>query len=244
MMLDRDIVAVSAASVYRVLKQAGLLGRRNCKKSKKGQGFTQPTHAHEHWHIDVSYINIAGTFFYFASIIDGYSRAIVEWKIGPEMLKEDIQILVLKARERHPGVTPRIISDNGPQFIALDFKMLLRMLGMSHARTSFFYPQSNGKIERFHKTFKIECIRPGVPLTLEDAIRIITHWILHYNTVRLHSAIGYVAPMDKMAGRDGEIRDQRGRKMAAARDRRKQLRQDARASELAKAGAGTTTTMA
>src|SRR5581483_11169330 len=62
MMLDADIVAVSPASVWRVLSRAGLLRKWNQKPSKKGTGFEQPPQSHQHWHIDVSYINIAGTF--------------------------------------------------------------------------------------------------------------------------------------------------------------------------------------
>ena len=79
MMLDQDIVAVSPSSVYRVLMAAGLLKRWNGKKSKKGTGFVQPLKPHEHWHIDISYINICGTFYYLCSLLDGYSRYIVHY---------------------------------------------------------------------------------------------------------------------------------------------------------------------
>jgi putative transposase len=71
MMLDRDIVAVSPASTYRVLSKAGLLQRWNTKPSSKGRGFVQPLQPHEHWHVDISYLNVAGTFFYLCSILDG-----------------------------------------------------------------------------------------------------------------------------------------------------------------------------
>ncbi len=83
----------------------------------------------------------------------------------------------------------------------------------------------NGKLERFHKTIKTECIRPGVPLSLDDARRIVEKYIEHYNTVRLHSAIGYVAPADKLNGRDLEIFKERDRKLEEARELRKQKRQ-------------------
>lgn len=96
---------------------------------------------------------------------------------------------------------------------------------MTHVRTSPFYPQSNGKLERFHKTIKEECIRPGVPLSLDDARRIVGKYIEHYNRVRLHSAIGYIAPADKLNGRDKEIFKERDRKLEDARELRKQKRQ-------------------
>ena len=88
---------------------------------------------------------------------------------------------------------------------------------MTHVRTSPFYPQSNGKLERFHKTIKTEYIRQGVPLPLDDARRIVERYIGHFNTVRLHSAIGYVTPADKLNGRDQEIFKERDRKFEAAR---------------------------
>ena len=72
MMLDADVVAVSPASVWRVLQQAGLLWRWKGKPSGKGTGFEQPPQPHQHWHIDVSYINVSGTFYYLCSILDGY----------------------------------------------------------------------------------------------------------------------------------------------------------------------------
>jgi transposase InsO family protein len=90
---------------------------------------------------------------------------------------------------RKDAAKPRIISDNGPQFIARDFKEFIRISGMTHVRTSPYYPQSNGKIERWHKSLKGECIRPGTPLTKEDARQLIEKYVDHYNTVRLHSAL-------------------------------------------------------
>ena len=125
----------------------------------------------------------------------------------------------------YPDARPRIISDNGPQFIAKDFKEFIRIAGMTHVKTSPYYPQSNGKIERWHKTIKGECIRVLVPLSLDDARRIVTEYVAHYNNVRLHSAIGYVTPKDKLDGRDQEIHAARDRKLAAARESRKQQRQ-------------------
>jgi hypothetical protein len=163
MMLDQDIVAVSPASVWRVLKQAGLLSRGKGKSSRKGTGFEQPREPHQH---------------------------------------------------------------NGPQFIARDFKEFIRISGMTHVRTSPFYPQSNGKIERWHESLKRECIRPLTPLTLEDARRLIQTYVDHYNTVRLHSAIGYVTPQDMLAGRQAEIHAARDRKLEQARSQRQLRRQE------------------
>jgi putative transposase len=224
MMLDADVVACSPSSVYRVLKNAGLLASSSSVPTKKGTGFVQPLLPHEHWHVDVSYLNIAGTFYFLCSILDGCSRYIVHSEIREKMEESDIETIIQRGREAHPGATPRIITDNGPQFIAKDFKEFIRIAGMTHVKTSPYYPQSNGKIERWHKTIKGDCIRTQVPLSLDDARRLVTNYILHYNTVRLHSAIGYVTPQAKLEGRDKAIHEARDRKLADAREQRQKLR--------------------
>ena len=100
MMLDADVVAVSPSSVWRVLGQAGLLSRWKGKPSRKGTGFEQPPQPHQHWHIDVSYINVSGTFYYLCSILDGYSRSIVQWDLRESMTEAEIEvILATSARE-------------------------------------------------------------------------------------------------------------------------------------------------
>jgi putative transposase len=227
MMLDADVVAVSPSSVWRVLGQAGLLKKWNGKESRKGTGFEQPLKPQQHWHVDVSYINICGTFYYLCSVLDGYSRFIVHWDLRQSMTEADIEIILQSAKEKYPDAKPRIISDNGPQFIARDFKEFIRISGMTHVRTSPYYPQSNGKLERWHQSIKRECIRPGTPLTLDEARRLIAQYVDHYNTVRLHSAIGFVAPSDMLAGRQTEIHAVRDRKLEQARQQRQLRRQQA-----------------
>lgn len=225
MMMDADLVAVSPSSVYRVLSQAGVLRRWEVKPSKKGKGFVQPLSAHAHWHIDVSYLNLSGTFYYLCSILDGYSRYIVHHEIREQMTEQDVEIIVQRALEAFPERRPCIISDNGPQFVAKDFKAFIRVKGMDHVRTSPYYPQSNGKLERWHKSLKSECIRPKTPLNLEEAQRLVSAYVDDYNQHRLHSAIGYVTPADKLAGKAPEILASRERKLAHARQRRAENRQ-------------------
>ena len=199
-----------------MLHQAGRLAPWKRRPSTKGTGFQQPLQPHEHWHVDVSYINILGTFYYLCSLLDGYSRSIVHWEIRESMTEPDVEIVIARAKEKFPDVRPRIISDNGPPFIARDFKEFIRISGMTHVKTSPYYPQSNGKIERWHQSLKSECIRPGMPLSLDDARRLVVRYVQHYNTVRLHSAIGYVTPHDMLAGRQQQIFAERDRKLEAA----------------------------
>jgi transposase InsO family protein len=242
MMIDADVAACSAASVYRVLKTAGLLAGQTPKPTKKGTGFVQPLAPHEHWHVDMSFLNIAGTFYFLCSVLDGYSRFITHWEIRENMEESDVEIVLQRAREAWPDATPRIITDNGPQFLAKDFKEFIRIAGMTHVKTSPYYPQSNGKIERWHKTLKGECIRVLTPLSADDARRLVTDYVQHYNQVRLHSAIGYVAPQDKLAGRAPQILAERDRKLAEARELRRCLRQAQRCQSQARCAAGDSAT--
>ncbi|MGE0760629.1 MAG: IS3 family transposase [Pirellulaceae bacterium] len=228
MMLDDDVVAVSPASVYRVLKAAGRLDRKWQKPSQKGTGFVQPLQPHEHWHVDISYINVQGTFYYLTSLLDGASRFLVHWELRESMTERDVETIVQRALEKHPGQKPRIISDNGPQFIARDFREFIRIVGITHVRTSPYYPQSNGKLERWHGSLKRECIRPTCPASLEEAKSRVALFVEHYNHVRLHSAIGYITPADKLNGLEDVIFAERDRKLEAARTRRQQARQAAK----------------
>ena len=122
MMLDEDVVAVSPATTYRVLARAGRLDRWTRPSSKKGTGFVQPLQPHEHWHIDVAYLNLGGTFYYLCSVLDGASRAIVHWDLRESMTEQEVECILQRAKEFYPEAQPRIISDNGPQFVAKDFK--------------------------------------------------------------------------------------------------------------------------
>jgi transposase InsO family protein len=227
LMMDADLVAASPATVYRVLQEAGCFDRWNRRESLKGTGFVQPLAPHEHWHVDVSYVNVCGTFYYLTSVLDGCSRYIVHWELRESMKEADVEIVLQRAREKFSDAKSRIISDNGPQFVAKDFKEFIRLGGMTHVRTSPYYPQSNGKIERWHGTLKRDCIRPNVPLSLEEARRLVERFVEDYNHARLHSALGDVTPADRLAGRHEAIFAERDRKLAEARERRAARRREA-----------------
>lgn len=234
MMIDQDIAYASPATVYRILKAAGLLDKGKKVPSAKGQGFLQPTAPHQHWHVDVSYLNLGGTFYYLCSILDGYSRYIVHWELREQMTEMDVEQILEKSRELYYGASPRVISDNGPQFIARDFKNYVRLSGMTHVRTSPYYPQSNGKIERWHRSLK-ETIRPQSPRDKVEALALVGRYVKEYNQRRLHSALGYVTPHCKLMGHEAVIYKQREDKLAKARQERINSRKCEREMTLANA---------
>ena len=146
MMLDADVVAVSPASVWRVLKQAGLLSRWKSKPSRKGAGFEQPVQPHQHWHIDVSYINLCGTFYYLCSILDGFSRFLVLWDLRESMREADVEGILQRAK----GSTRKRSRESSRQWPAVHCSRLQGVhshLGHDSRAKCPYYPESNGKIE-------------------------------------------------------------------------------------------------
>jgi putative transposase len=225
MMIDDNIVALSPATTYRVLKSAGLLNRWNkVKKTTKGRGFQQPSVPHQHWHTDIKYVNFHGTFLFLISIIDGYSRYIVHHELRQNMQEFDIEITIQRALEKYPAFKPRIISDNGPQFISKDFAQYLKFVGLQHVRTSIAYPQSNGKIERYHRTVHEECLMKKSLVNLDDARKQIADYIIYYNTKRLHSSLYYLTPDDFLLDRVTEKLTVRDTKLMEAKDNRFKVR--------------------
>ena len=220
MMLDENVVAVSPSTVYRILKSEGLLVTQWRHERTKGTGFDQPQRPHQHWHLDISYINFRGTFVFLASLIDGYSRYIVHYELKTSVEALDIEIMLDRARLKYPGESPILITDNGPQFIAKELKIYLNDVGITHRRTRFFYPQSNGKIERFYQTCKNELIRKNSFLSLEDLKRQLDLYMNIYNNERLHSALGYITPKDMLLGRREQIFGERKEKLLKARQER------------------------
>jgi transposase InsO family protein len=143
------------------------------------------------------------------------------------MQEYDIQITIQRALDKFPGVKPRIISDNGPQDISKDFAEFLRQMGLQHVRTSIAYPQSNGKLERWHGTISQECLRQRSFIDLDDTRRQIAHYIELYNTRRLHSSVFYLTPEEVLNGKTKQRLAEREQKLERAAEQRRQLRQAA-----------------
>lgn len=223
-MLDENIVAVSPSTTYRILKSAGHFNRWVVPGEPHKTGFDQPTHTHEHWHIDIKYVRIDLCYFYLISILDGYSRYIVHFELRERMTALDVEITLARALEKVPGVHPKVISDNGSPFIARDLHDYLRWVKLDQVRTRPRHPQSNGKLERWHRSLEEECLRQKALLNLEDARRIIGQYVTYYNTRRLHSALFYLTPEDFLQGRVQRRINERIEKLRIAKEHRKMKR--------------------
>lgn len=220
-MIDLDIVAVSPSSVYRILKKAGLLNRWKTNKSgHKGKGFKQPDSPHKHWHVDIKYLNFNGSFLFLISVLDGFSRYVLHHEVRRHMQEFDVQLTIQKAKEKYPEAKPRIITDNGSQFIAVEFKKFIKSAEFTHVKTSVNHPQANGKIERFHRTISEECLRIKSPVTFEEYQIFIEDYVNFYNTQRLHAALCYLTPEDYLLGREKDKLNIRETKLLKAEQNR------------------------
>ena len=227
MMIDKNVAFLSPSTVYRILVNVSLNNKWTKPAGEpKKTGFDQPGKVHEHWHTDISYVNFKGTFVYLISVLDGFSRAILAWDIRTTMESFDVQIVLWSACDKWLDVknpdNPRLITDNGSQFLTKEFKETLKHFSINNVRTSVNHPQSNGKLERFHGTIKSEIIRDMPKFTLEQMKKEIKEWIHFYNYERLHSSLGYVAPMDVIEGRKDSILLERRRKLLEGKQRRKE----------------------
>ena len=226
MMLDEGVVAVTPSSVYRVLKEAGLASKWTpTGRGASKKGFDQPSRPHEQWHTDIAYLNILGTHYFFIGVLDGYSRSIVHHEVRTDMTTLDVQVVIERALEKLPfdAPRPRIITDNGGQYVAAEFKAYLRERDISHSRAHPHHPQSNGKIERFHKSLKTECVRKKAMGSLDEARMLISQYVDEYNNRRLHAALNYLTPSDYLKGEEHISKRllERKQKLEAARIERK-----------------------
>jgi len=122
MMLDENIAAVSPSTTYRVLKGAGWLTRWSQPKTvSAGTDFQQPGRIHQHWHMDIYYVNFQATFLFLITVMDGYSRMILHHELQRSMKQYDVQLTLQRAVEKYPDARPVLISDNGKNLFAAPF---------------------------------------------------------------------------------------------------------------------------
>jgi len=216
MLLDADIAALSVSSVYRTLRQAGLHQRWRKSTDTGLRRPPKPTRPDEQWHTDLMYLWVAGRWYFFVAVLDAYSRYIVHWEPLTSMLAEDVVGVLHAALLLVPGASPRIVHDGGVQFIGKELKALVKQFALEDIRIRVRHPQSNGVYERFNGTTRREGIGDVELRDLYHAREIIAGWITYYNTQRLHSALGYLPPIEYYRGQPDRRQQQRSEKLAIA----------------------------
>jgi len=219
-MVDAEVVAASPSAVYDVLRAAGRLYRPAPAESS-GRKPPAPTRPDQRWHVDVLYLWVLGRWYFLVTLIDAYSRYIVQWELCWTLTGDAMALVLQAALDRTPGATPEVVSDNGPEFINRDFVTVLKAQGLKQIRTRFYHPESNGVLERYHRTFREEGWGAAQPADYPAAQALIAQWVHTYNHARLHSALNYLPPAEYYQGNpDARLAERRAR-LAAARQRRR-----------------------
>jgi putative transposase len=219
-MIDADVAYLSESSVYRILNDADLLYRWK-RRTQVGTAPAKPTRPHERWHTDLMYLRIADSWYFLVTVLDAYSRYVVHWELLTTMRAADVRLVIQEAVER-TGAQPQLVTDNGAQFTAAEFKDLVRRFALDHIRIRTYHPESNGLVERFHRSTR-EALSAEAVGNFGQARAIIGHWVLHYNTERLHAGLGYLTPAEFYSGNPAERIEARHRKLEHARRERQRI---------------------
>jgi transposase InsO family protein len=222
-MIDADIAYLSESSVYRILRDAELLARWK-RSTHSGQAPTKPTRPHERWHTDLMYLRIADSWYFLVTVLDAYSRYDVHWELLTSMMASDVRLVIQQALEM-TGATPRLVTDNGSQFTAAEFKELVRRFALEHIRIRTYHPESNGLVERFHRSTR-EALSDQAIANLSQARTIIAAWIREYNDERLHAGLGYLTPATYYRGDPAAQRAARQQKLEQAQRTRRRINEE------------------
>jgi transposase InsO family protein len=218
-MVDEDVVYLSESTVYRILQSLDLLYRWKRNSSSSGRRPPKADRPNQRWHTDLMYLRVGDTWYFLVSFIDAYSRYIVHWELLTNMTAEEVTLAVARALEKHPGATPEIVSDHGSQYTSGEFKALMRQFELEHILCRIYHPQSNGVIERYHRTTREE-LEECEYKTLGQAREVIKIWVAAYNEDRLHAGLGFLRPADYFFRDPAQLRGIRSEKLKMARENR------------------------
>lgn len=224
MMVDAGIACVGESTVYRVLSEADLLSRWKRAEPSTGEYHFRPTAPNQQWHTDVMYAWVAARFYFLLSFVDAYSRYIVHHKLLLALDGKSVAIELQAALEATQGATPRVVHDHGSEFVNRDVAAVIKAHNLIDIKTKPRHPESNGIAERFNGTVRADS-DDDYGANYLQAEAIIGKLMHHYNEDRLHAALGYMTPATWHRGQPDQVRDERARRLAAARAHRKTINQ-------------------
>lgn len=206
-MTDKHAYYVSESSVYRILKSRGLIQVPAFDVVKAADKFHDPTvRVNQMWQTDFTYFKVIGWgWYYMSTVLDDYSRYIVEWELCNTMTATDVERILdkslLKSDLTH---MPKLLSDNGACYISGQLNDYMTIVGMKHVRGAPAHPQTQGKIERYHRSMKnvIKLINYYNPEELRKAIKQFVHY---YNNQRYHESLNNLTPADVYFGRENQL---------------------------------------
>ena len=226
-MIDEDVACLSESSVYRILASEGLLCRWTRPPRPMGDPPPKPNQPHQRWHTDIMHLRLADRWYFLVSFIDAYSRYIVHWELLTSMTASDITLAQLAALEKYPAAKPEIVTDHGSQYTSKEYAALVKRFELNHVLCRIAHPQSNGIIERYHRSTR-EALQQDPAANLLQARELIEQWVTTYNENRLHAGLGYIQPHEYFQGDPASRKYQRQLKLKRAR----KLRQHANKQRL------------
>jgi putative transposase len=213
---DSEGYFISESTVYRILKAFDLITSPAFVLVKAADKFKHPTkRVNELWQTDFSQFKVVGWgYYYLSTVLDDFSRYIIAWKLTTGMSHSDVEatldlaIAATGVKQVAVKHRPRLLSDNGSAYISGELASYLQQVGMVHTRGAPYHPQTQGKIERYHRSIKnVICLEHHYfPWQLEQAI---AAFVEHYNQQRYHEALGNLIPADVFFGRAAQILDAR-----------------------------------
>lgn len=225
---DEQGIYISESSVYRILKQRGLIAAPNHILIAASNEFKDKTQfVHQMWQTDFTYFKIIGWgWYYLSTILDDYSRYIIHWELCDSMKADDVKrtvdTAIAKARLK-TKLKPKLLSDNGPCYVSNDLKKYLKeVLGMKQVHGKPMHPQTQGKIERYHRTMK-NVVKLNYFYHPEELIDALNDFVNHYNNNRYHESLKNLTPADVYHGRSDKILEKRNEIKNSTIQKRRQL---------------------
>jgi len=222
-MVDEDIVYLTPSTVYRILDWYDLLYRWKRPEPGYGKRVPEATYPNEVWHVDLMYLWVKGRWYFLVSVLDSYSRFIIRWELALSMRAQEVAEIIATALEKIPGKKPKIVRDNGSQFVAKEWREVIRHFELEEIPIRVRHPESNGRIERYHRSVREEAFGDTEVEDLYQARDLLRQWVRYYNEERLHSALNYLRPMDYYEGNPEALLTERKGKLKAAALRRKEV---------------------
>ena len=228
---DHRGLSVSASTVYRILRREGLVKRIEYQLAAGKEYQHKTTGPHQLWATDASYFHVVGWgYYYLVTVMDDYSRFILAWKVQRDMTVDSLIEVVQEAVDS-TGMTDvpledrtKLLSDNGSGYVSRAFREYLQQVGIRHILASPYHPQTNGKLERYHRTMKTEVNQ--VPYeVVEDLAAAIRGFVGFYNYRRYHKALGNVTPAHVLQGHREAILARRKEVQKATFERRRRYNQ-------------------
>jgi len=227
-MVDEDVACLSPSTVYRILKEANLVCPWRRRKKRSRSADAKATRPNQRWVTDLMQIQVGEGVYFFVSFMDEYSRYIVHHEVLTGMDGVSVSLAAQAAVETLPkgadglpAERPEMQSDNGSGYIAREFLVVLQENGLGHHRIRPHCPEENGVIERAYRTLR-EALEGEELRNLLEAEKVLARIVRWYNEERLHSALGYLRPVDYYRGNPEERKGERRQKLAQARHRRRQ----------------------